>query len=399
MVINFKKNFKIHIRNKKIINFHKKYCMKKLMYYVITMLFSLTCIISCQKSSSVGGNNSNNNNNNNGTARILLAGYDNQGYPVMYDGSTKVNLDTNGKQYVALGAISVNANDIYLTSNGGYWKNGIWYSMLGYCQNSTQNTQFSTVFVKGNSTYVAGRNLNYNSSNRYDTFRVWKNGVQVFYKIGWGGSGNGSILNINDQGDFYLYLAEYTSSSGTWPNTSTSGTHSIYKNSDQIWYSSWTRSGSSVSTQNIPLAFYNGTGYNVYTLLEVNNNQLTQIRPNSFDLRKNLSSTNSEFSISPTSTSPYFLYYSGSCFYSDTCYVSGYESGSYVYGKYWKNGEEHILFEVPNNIAGHVGGIDVKDTTVYVAGRAERNSGNLYWKNGVPVTGPESFECRLIKVY
>ena len=369
----------------------------KAQIYTLMVLLS-TAFFSCSKSKTNDGSDSGNGGGGSGsggtgTERVILGGQDEKLYPVLYDGSKKINLDTAGKRGLSILKIYVSGNDIYAVSVAGaegYWKNGIWQSLANLPKANVLGFQnfLRDIVVSGSDIYVLG--IKNNSTSNTNVVIIWKNGA-IIYEQSFSGNDRARKLFVDNTGSpYYTYGYSYNCGGGSFPPRCTRevgfGTIPGGQTSG-LWRATYT-TPSSVGYSAEELFF---NGFNTYSLVQTvrySGSAGITFAGNSYTWKKN--GFQDYASITPFIDN-WYLKVGGACIDKDTVYTSGVEEtrGSFSIGRYWKNSAPTILFnETPYDIAGHVGGIAVKNRNVYVAGTPTKTSTSHYWKNATPVTIP-----------
>lgn len=349
------------------------------------LMLMVVALTACSKSN-VGGKGSDG-------ARIILAGMDNLNYPVLVEGNTKLKLDTVGKKNIIPKEIVLVGSDIFVTTNiGGYWKNGVWINLRSTCENVDANTYLNLVHINGQDVYVAGTKPS-QTGNSIDTVRIWKNGKIISQQYARSCQFF-ELLNTDPSGNIYYHTRNVYAFGGSFGSYWNSWNEVLVKNSTPIWTISYTAGGSPyISKHYLDIRF---EGTNTYVLDQVSNYSTAYAPPSSitYSWRKNFATSYSNSY--PTLSS---FMFTGSCISNDSTYLSGMDQRQYVRGVYCVNGNEKLLFELPSNIAGHVGNIAVKNGNIYVAGKANASSSDVYWKNNVPVQSSVPFKCTLVGVF
>ena len=361
--------------------------------YTLILLLSVA-IFSCSKSKTNAGDDSGNGGGGSGsggtgTERVILGGLDQNDYPFLYEGSKKLPLDTNGKRYYNPRKIYVSGSDIYAgdASLSGYWKNGVWQSLQSLPMVNEFNLR--DFAVSGSDVYVLGNK--FNSFNNTNSVSIWKNG-SIIYEQSFSSGYEATKLFVDNVGSPYFYFDHSYNCSGTPGNrrcTREVGFANIPGGQTSgLWRATYsTPTSTGLSGQAL---FFNG--FNTYSLVQVikySGSAGITFAGNYFIWKKN--GFQDHATITPLVDNWFLRSPIGSCIDKDTVYTSGVEDtrGGFSIGRYWKNSEPTVLFDqTPTNIAGHVGGIAVKNRNVYVAGRPTNTSTSHYWKNGNPVTIP-----------
>jgi len=345
----------------------------------------IVTLTACSKSD-VGGKG-------NDKARIILAGMDNMNYPVLVEGNTKLKLDTAGKKNIIPRAIVLVGSDIFVTTTiGGYWKNGVWINLRSTCEKVDANTYLNLVHINGQDVYVAGTKRS-QLGNTIDTVRIWKNGKIISQRYSRSCEFYG-VLTTDPSGNIYNYNRDIYDAGGSFGSFWTIWNHALYKNNETIWSYGFRASSSPFTSIHYMDLRFEGTNTYVLDLVARYISAYTSPSSISYSWRKNYATSY----LNSYTTAPSFLL-TGSYIKSDSTYLSGMDQRQYVKGIYCVNGNEKVLFELPSNIAGHVGGITVKNGNIYIAGKANASSNDVYWKNNVPVQSSVPFKCLLVGVF
>lgn len=370
--------------------------MKPIRLILFFTLFSFT-FLSCS------GDSSNSTDNPSGSGVMYLGGIDQNNLPVVYKGNERLQIDTQGKEGLAIEKIHKNGNDLFLSAFpfNGFWKNGVFFKAIDYCQGGTVNTQFDAIAFKGSDVYISGKTYGPQVGTIYtDTIKIWKNGILIHKKHNRE-IRTGTILQIDDSGSIYFDSHYFTSTSGTFGNYSSSSRIEINKfvNGGEItlWSKNQSRYNITRTTDHYWAFSMHLTNDGIFTLLS---KQLSggASSVNSLEWISNFE----DFSTYSLIRGPQsaWLEPRGTFYTNNTMYTSTIDNMPISAGKYWVNDESFTLFQgldENNAFTGHVGNIEVHNNDIYVAGREKASSSTLYFKNGIPVTGPENFKCLVVK--